>query len=176
MGATSWILGAHLAWSFYCAVDHIALEFWVNDLLWAGTKEPVRRRASLGFRQFLNICLSAIMVAVHSRINQLSGVADCTIAPTVNTDIGGIGVLLGLTVPCGFLFVMLSLGHFKSETSGPKEICIGQIASMYNPWTFTDRLLYTDFTRLRFSVPNLQSCKVIQNTQSSGASHRVFQH
>lgn len=106
MGATSWILGAHLAWSWYCAVDHPALELWINDLLWAGAKEPVRRRASLGPRHFVTICIYAILVGVHSQIPQSSGVAECSISPTVNTDIGGIGVLLGLTVPGGFLFVM----------------------------------------------------------------------
>lgn len=50
----------------------------------------------------------------------------------INPDIGGIGVLLGLFLPCLVLLLVLVSGHFKAETSGAKELCMAQCASMYS--------------------------------------------
>jgi len=47
----------------------------------------------------------------------------------INPDIGGIGVLLGLFLPCFVLLVVLFFGHFTAHTSGAKEICMAQFAS-----------------------------------------------
>ena len=47
----------------------------------------------------------------------------------INPDVGGIGVLLGLFLPCLVLLLVLILGHFTAHTSGAKELCIAQFAS-----------------------------------------------
>ena len=49
--------------------------------------------------------------------------------PEINPDVGGIGVLLGLFLPCLVLLVVLILGHFTAHTSGAKELCMAQCAS-----------------------------------------------
>jgi hypothetical protein len=49
----------------------------------------------------------------------------------IDLDVGGIGVLLGLFLPCLMLFIFLILGHFMPESSGAKELCIAQCASMF---------------------------------------------
>ncbi|KAH7117597.1 hypothetical protein B0J11DRAFT_570843 [Dendryphion nanum] len=49
---------------------------------------------------------------------------------TINQDIGGVGVLIGLFLPCLVLLFVLGMGHFKSETSGPKELCMAQLANL----------------------------------------------
>jgi hypothetical protein len=48
----------------------------------------------------------------------------------IQTLVGGIGVLLGLFLPCGLLFFVLLSGHFRAETSGAKELYMAQLASM----------------------------------------------
>jgi hypothetical protein len=48
---------------------------------------------------------------------------------TVNPDVGGIGVLLSLFLPCLVLVIVLLLGHFTAENTGPKELCMAQCAS-----------------------------------------------
>jgi len=47
----------------------------------------------------------------------------------INPDVGGIGVLLGLFLPCLVLLLVLFLGHFTVHTSGAKELCMAQCAS-----------------------------------------------
>lgn len=47
----------------------------------------------------------------------------------INPDVGGIGVLLGLFLPCLVILVVLFLGHFTVHTSGAKELCMAQCAS-----------------------------------------------
>jgi hypothetical protein len=47
----------------------------------------------------------------------------------INPDVGGIGILLGLFLPCLVLLGVLISGHYKAETSGVKELCMAQCAS-----------------------------------------------
>ena len=54
----------------------------------------------------------------------------CMDETTINLDIGGIGVLLGLFLPCILLLLVLISGHFKAERSGAKEVCMAQCACM----------------------------------------------
>ena len=47
----------------------------------------------------------------------------------INPDVGGIGVLFGLFLPCLVLLGVLFLGHYTAHTSGAKELCMAQCAS-----------------------------------------------
>lgn len=79
------------------------------------------------------VCLALSIVAVvivPIRVN--SSVQTCSEENSeVNPDIGGIGVLIGLFLPCVILLLVLLSGHFTAETSGAKELCMAQCASMF---------------------------------------------
>jgi hypothetical protein len=71
--------------------------------------------------------IGSIVISLKSR-NTAILCADTNEA--INLDVGGIGVLLGLFLPCLVLLMVLVSGHFILETSGAKELCVAQCASM----------------------------------------------
>ena len=77
-----------------------------------------------------SILLSVALVAVSATTRKDSPAACSAEELGLNPDIGGIGVLMGLFLPCLPLVLILCLGHWRAETFGVKELCIAQLASM----------------------------------------------
>ena len=89
----------------------------------------------------------------------------------INPDVGGIGVLLGLFLPCLVLLVVLILGHFTVHTSGAKELCMAQCASKLR----RELEAILDLTQHRLAVSHHQSCQGDVRAKRSRACHRSVQ-
>jgi hypothetical protein len=70
--------------------------------------------------------IALIAIPMNARIRTKMCVDD---KEDIDPDVGGIGILLGLFVPCLVLLGMPFVGHFKAEISGVKELCMAQCAS-----------------------------------------------
>jgi len=85
----------------------------------------------------------------------------------INPDVGGIGVLLGLFLPCLVLLLVLILGHFTAHTSGAKELCMAQCASKLR----RNLKAIVGLTWHRLALSHDQSCQGEERTKLSGACH-----
>jgi len=90
----------------------------------------------------------------------------------VNPDVGGIGVLLGLFLPCLALLVVLCLGHFTAHTSGAKELCMAQFASKSRRKLKAISVLRYD----RLALSHDQPSQGDERTKPSRACHCSLQH
>jgi hypothetical protein len=127
------LLDAFLATYLLCiaaySIQLLLLEYWRNTL-----PECLRVAKRLRVLPIASLCLSVAIVTVlvvSSATDTSKSSNECADDSEINADIGGIGVLLGLFVPSGTLMLVLFSGHWKAETSGAKELCVAQMASMF---------------------------------------------
>jgi len=120
----------------FCAFAYaIHLTILNNKRLRGGTvaKSTSKQRARF-LRIGPAICLIlAVVATVLAPLHSKTSIETCPEdEKTINPDVGGIGVLLGLFLPCLVLLLVLLSGHFTSGTSGAKELCMAQCASRSN--------------------------------------------
>lgn len=90
----------------------------------------LRSTASLRALPAISVIVSSslTLVAIKNQSNSLASCSEDELK--INPDIGGIGVLLGMFLPCGYLLLVLESGHWNPGTFGAKELCMAQLASM----------------------------------------------
>jgi len=102
------------------------MRLWSGNVAEATSKKRARllRAGPIACSALAIIALVLVLLPSNSRSEACSPENH-----EINPDVGGIGVLLGLFLPCLVLLVVLFLGHFTAHSSGAKELCMGQCAS-----------------------------------------------
>jgi hypothetical protein len=115
MNVSNWVLIIYLVSAISCAVLLAALKCRVRKISLFKRWEAARTRIFFGVLPATSIVSSLILVLVGTR-NQHNGTTGCSDEELqMKPDVGGIGVLLGLFLPCGLLFLVLVSGHFKGN-------------------------------------------------------------
>lgn len=99
---------------------------------------PVKKLSSLSTLSCLIWCsrfswAACAIVAVLTTF--LADRSDCMVQ-SMNVDIGGIGVQVGLGAPVLCITISLILGHFHGEEDGTKELGIVQLTSEQSRVTY----------------------------------------
>jgi hypothetical protein len=123
------LLAAYLLCIVAYSIQLLLLEYRINTL-----PEYLCVAKSLRALSAASLCLSVAIVTVvivSSAADISKCFNECAQGSKINADIGGIGVLLGFFGPFGTLMLVLSSEHWKDETSGAKELCVAQMASLF---------------------------------------------
>ena len=95
-----------------------------------GLPRALRSTLSLRILPAVSVLISLILVITAQRSDR-NGLTGCSEEDLrINPDLGGIGVLLGMFLPCIVLLLVLVSGHWNASTFGAKELCMAQLASM----------------------------------------------